>query len=50
MVSELIIDETPLTEPYVPERLLHREGVIKEIASALAPVLKGRSSAHTPSI
>ncbi|MBI2183960.1 MAG: AAA family ATPase [Thaumarchaeota archaeon] len=44
MVSELIIDETPLTEPYVPERLLHREGVIKEVASSLKPVMKNRSA------
>lgn len=44
MPSELIIDETPLTEPYPPERLLHREGEIKEIASALKPVLKNRSA------
>ena len=44
MVSELILDEAPLTEPYAPERLLHREGVVREIISALSPVLKNRTS------
>lgn len=39
----IIINEEALTEAFVPTRLLHREGQIRELERCLKPALKNRS-------
>jgi cell division control protein 6 len=41
--SPVIINEEALTEAFVPTRLLHREGQIRELERCLKPALKNRS-------
>ena len=39
----IIINEEALTEAFIPTRLLHREGQVRELERCLRPVLKNRS-------
>jgi cell division control protein 6 len=41
--TPIIINEEALTEAFVPTRLLHREGQIRELERCLKPALKNRS-------
>jgi len=41
--APIIVNEEALTEAFVPTRLLHREGQIREIERCLKPALKNRS-------
>jgi cell division control protein 6 len=41
--APIIINEEALTEAFVPTRLLHREGQIRELERCLKPALKNRS-------
>lgn len=41
--APIIINEEALTEAFVPTRLLHREGQVRELESRLKPALKNRS-------
>jgi cell division control protein 6 len=41
--APILIDEEALTEAFVPTRLLHREGQIRELERCLKPALKNRS-------
>lgn len=41
--EEIIINELPLTEVFIPTRLLYREGQVEELARCLKPALKNRS-------
>lgn len=41
--APIIVNEEALTEAFVPTRLLHREGQIREFERCLKPVLKNRS-------
>jgi len=41
--SPIIINEEALTEAFVPTRLFHREGQIRELERCLKPALKNRS-------
>lgn len=43
MEEEIIVNELPLTEAFIPTRLLHREGQLKEIVRCLKPALRKRS-------
>ena len=43
MDNEIIYDEEPLKELYIPTRLWHREGELRELERCLKPVLRGRS-------
>jgi orc1/cdc6 family replication initiation protein len=43
MNEDIIINEDALTEAFVPTRLLHREGQIRELERCLKPALKNRS-------
>lgn len=38
----ILINELPLTEAFIPTRLLHREGQLKEIERCLTPALRNR--------
>jgi len=40
--GSILINELPLTEAFIPTRLLHREGQLKEIARCLSPALHNR--------
>lgn len=42
--SPILLNEEPLTEPFIPTRLLHREGQLKEILSHLKPALHGKDA------
>jgi len=39
----IILNELPLTEAFIPTRLLHREGQLKEIERCLKPALRNRN-------
>ncbi len=41
--ATIIKNETPLTEAFMPERLLHREGQKQYLASCMKPVVAGRA-------
>jgi orc1/cdc6 family replication initiation protein len=41
--APIIINEEALTEAFIPTRLLHREGQIRELERCLKPALKNRS-------
>jgi len=41
--APIIVNEEALTEAFVPTRLLHREGQIRELERCLKPALKNRS-------
>jgi orc1/cdc6 family replication initiation protein len=41
--APIIVNEDALTEAFVPTRLLHREGQIRELERCLKPALKNRS-------
>ena len=41
--APIIVNEEALTETFVPTRLLHREGQIRELERCLKPALKNRS-------
>src|SRR3990170_5473085 len=41
--APIIVNEEALTEAFVPTRLLHREGQIRELERCLSPALKNRS-------
>lgn len=41
--SEIIRDEQPLLESFIPERLFHRDGQIDTIKSCLMPIFKNKS-------
>lgn len=43
MDSSILVDESVFDEAYVPERLIAREGQVKEIARCLAPARVGKS-------
>jgi cell division control protein 6 len=43
MEEEIIFNELPLTEAFIPTRLLHREGQLRELEHCLKPALHGRS-------
>lgn len=43
MNEYIIINEDALTEAFIPTRLLHREGQIRELERCLKPALKNRS-------
>src|SRR2546427_12192253 len=38
----ILLNELPLTEAFIPTRLLHREGQLKEIERCLSPALRNR--------
>ncbi len=40
--SQILINEVPLTEAFIPTRLLYREGQLKEIERCLRPALRNR--------
>lgn len=40
----LLLDEQPLTEMFIPERMMHRDNQIKEILSHLKPALRGKDA------
>jgi len=40
--GSILINELPLTEAFIPTRLLFREGQLKEIARCLSPALRNR--------
>ncbi len=42
--APILIDETPLTEAFIPSRLLHREGQLKEIINHIKPALHGKDA------
>lgn len=42
MENAIIYNELPLTEAFIPTRLLHREGQVREIEGCLKPLLNGR--------
>ncbi len=39
----ILVNEEALSESFTPDTLVHREGVIKEIARSLAPALHNKS-------
>ena len=41
--ESIIYNEMPLTEAFIPTRLLHREGQLKELERCLKPALKNRA-------
>jgi Cdc6-like AAA superfamily ATPase len=41
--APILVNEDALTEAFVPNRLLHREGQIRELERCLSPALKNRS-------
>ena len=41
--APILINEDALTEAFVPTRLLHREGQVRELERCLSPALKNRS-------
>jgi len=41
--GEIIFNELPLTEAFIPTRILHREGQLRELERCLKPALKKRS-------
>jgi orc1/cdc6 family replication initiation protein len=41
--EQIIYNELPLTEAFIPTRLLHREGQLRELERCLRPALYGRS-------
>jgi len=41
--DEIICNELPLTEAFIPTRLLHREGQLREIERCLKPALKNKT-------
>ncbi len=41
--APILINEEALTEAFVPTRLLHREGQVRELERCLSPALKNRS-------
>ena len=41
--GEIIFNELPLTEAFIPTRILHREGQLRELERCLKPALKRRS-------
>ena len=41
--DEIIYNELPLTEAFIPTRLLHREGQLREIERCLKPALKNKT-------
>src|SRR3989475_8909340 len=40
--ASILINELPLTEAFIPTRLLHREGQLREIERCLSPALRHR--------
>lgn len=42
--APILIDEQPLTETFIPTRLLHREGQLKEIVRHVEPALHSKDS------
>jgi cell division control protein 6 len=44
MSQPILIDETVFDEAFIPERLVCREGQIKEIARCLSPIKNGKSA------
>jgi len=42
--TPILLNEEPLTEVFIPTRLLHREGQLKEILSHLKPALHNRDA------
>ena len=41
--ESIIYNELPLTEAFVPTRLLHREGQLRELERCLKPALHNKS-------
>jgi cell division control protein 6 len=44
--SLILIDEEPLSETFVPTRLFHREGQLKEIFTYIRPALYGKEAGN----
>jgi cell division control protein 6 len=42
--SLILIDEEPLSETFIPTRLFHREGQLKEILTDIRPALHGKEA------
>jgi len=42
--TPILLDEQPLTEAFIPTRLLHREGQLKEIIRHIEPALHGKDA------
>jgi Cdc6-like AAA superfamily ATPase len=40
--ESIIYNELPLTEAFIPTRLLHREGQLRELERCLKPALYGK--------
>jgi len=43
MEEEILVNELPLTEAFIPTRLLHRDGQLRELERCLKPALHNRS-------
>ena len=44
--GSILVNELPLTEAFIPTRLLHREGQLREIERCLNPALRNRKASN----